>query len=83
MNNIYLKKEDIADFDCIRESTLEKMGIKKDLISIEEILLIMEDLYFDKENLEEKVENLEQQIRENYKPISPYEMYGISEREFH
>ncbi len=43
----------------------------------------MEDLYFDKENLEEKVENLEQQIRENYKPISPYEMYGISEREFH
>lgn len=82
MNNIYLRKEDIADFDCMSSITIDKIGIQKDLISVEELLGIMEDLYFEKERLEEKIEELEQDIKENYKPISPYELYGVNERDF-
>jgi hypothetical protein len=82
MNNIYLKKEDIADFDCISSATIDKMGIKKDLISVGELIGIMEDLYFEKERIEEEYEDFKKQVEDNYKPISPYEMYEVSEREF-
>ena len=82
MNNVYIKRKDLLDFDCIREETLERMGIKKDILSIEDLLVVLEELYADKERLEEKIEDLENDIRDNYKPISPYEMYGVSERDF-
>ena len=82
MNNIYLKKEDIADFDCISSTTIDKMGIKKDLISVGELIGIIEDLYFEKERIEEEYEDFKKQVEDNYKPISPYEMYEVNEREF-
>lgn len=82
MNNVYIKRKDLLDFDCIREETLERMGIKKDILSIEDLLVVLEELYADKERLEEELEDLRQDIRDNYKPISPYEMYGVSERDF-
>lgn len=83
MKNVYIKRQDILDFDCIREETLERIGIKKDIISIEDLLAILEELYADKERLEEELEDLRQDVRDNYKQISDYEMYGISERDFY
>jgi hypothetical protein len=82
MNNVYIKRKDLLDFDCIREETLERMGINKDILSIEDLLVVLEELYADKERLEEELEDLKQDVRDNYKPISPYEMYGVSERDF-
>jgi hypothetical protein len=83
MNNVYIKRKDLLDFDCIREETLERMGIKKDILSIEDLLVVLEELYADKERLEEELEDLRQDVRDNYEPISPYEMYGVSERDFY
>jgi hypothetical protein len=83
MNNVYIKRKDLLDFDCIREETLERMGIKKDILSIEDLLVVLEELYADKERLEEELEDLRQDVRDNYEPISPYKMYGISERDFY
>lgn len=80
---VYIKRKDLLDFDCITEKTLERIGINKDIISVEELLGVIEDLYFEKEHLEEELQDLKQDIEDNYKPISPYEMYGISERDFH
>lgn len=80
---VYIKRKDLLDFDCITEKTLEKIGINKDIISVEELLGVIEDLYFEKEHLEEELEDFKRQAEDNYKPISPYEMYGISERDFH
>ena len=36
-----------------------------------------------KEELEEQKEYYENQIKDYYKPISPYELYGINEDMFH
>lgn len=82
MNNVYIKREDILNFDCIREETLERIGIKKDILSIEDLLVVLEELYADKERLEEELDDIIQDVRDNYKPISPYEKYGVSERDF-
>jgi len=49
----------------------------------ETIIAMIEDLFCEIDSLEEKIEDMEQDIRDNYKPISPYEMYGMSERDFH
>lgn len=35
------------------------------------------------EQLEDQKEHYEELIRDCYKPISPYEFYGVSENEFH
>ena len=83
MNNVYIKRKDLLDFDCIREETLERMGIKKDILSIEDLLVVLEELYADKERIEEEYEDFKRQVEDNYKPISPYEMYGVSERDFY
>ena len=44
---------------------------------------MFEDMFCEIDSLEEKIEDMEQDIRDNYKPISPYEMYGVNERDFH
>jgi hypothetical protein len=36
-----------------------------------------------KEELDDQKDYYEEQIRECYKPISPYEFYGVSENVFH
>ena len=83
MNNVYIKRKDLLDFDCIREETLERMGIKKDILSIEDLLVVLEELYADKERIEEEYEDFKRQVEDNYEPISPYKMYGVSERDFY
>lgn len=35
------------------------------------------------EQLNDQKEYYEEQIREHYKPISPYEFYGVNENDFH
>ena len=83
MKDVYIKRKDILDFDWINEKTLERIGINKDIISIEDLLGVIEELYADKERIEEEYEDFKRQVEDNYEPISPYKMYGISERDFY
>ena len=55
----------------------------KDIISLEELISDYEDLISDVERLEEELHDLEQDMEDNYKPISKYEQYGISEHDFY
>ena len=48
-----------------------------------EIISKMEDMQVDYDMLQEKYDDLEENLQENYKPISPYEMYEVSESDFH
>ena len=48
---------------------------KKDLYSPEELIEIIEDL-------QEENEELKQQIEDNYRPLSAYELTGMSESDF-
>ena len=77
---VLIRKKDIDDFDCLYA---DKLGIDKDLLTIEDLLGIIQDLYFENERLQEELQDLKQDIEDNYEPISPYKMYGISERDFH
>lgn len=77
---ILIRKKDIDDFDCL---SADRLGIDKDLISIDDLLGIIEDLYYENERLKEEFEDFKRQVEDNYEKISPYKMYGISERDFY
>lgn len=62
--------------DCNNET------FKKDLYTPEELIEIIEDLKYQVEDLKEEIEELKQQIEDNYKPLSTYELTGISEDDF-
>ena len=49
---------------------------KKDLYTPEELIEIIEDL-------QEENKELKQQIEDNYRPLSAYELTGMSEDEFY
>ena len=55
---------------------------KKDLYSPEELIEIIEDLKYQVEDLKEENEELKQQIEDNYRPLSAYELTGMSESDF-
>lgn len=48
----------------------------KGFIDSDELLDIIEDLICEIHRLEEKIEDREQDIRDNYRQITPSEMYG-------
>lgn len=78
--DVLIRKKDIDDFDCLYA---DRLGIDKDLLTIEDLLGIIEDLYYENERLKEEYEDFKRQVEDNYKPLSPYELYGISEKDFY
>lgn len=77
---VLIRKKDIDDFDCLYA---DRLGIDKDLISIDDLLGIIQDLYYENERLKEEFEDFKRQVEDNYEKISSYKMYGISERDFY
>lgn len=65
----------------VKNTMLEEL-FDKDLVSIEELFGKAEDLKCEVDELREKIEDNEQQIEDFYKPKSPYEIYGVSEKDF-
>lgn len=76
---LYMRISDLTstDYDGI------VLGDELFYIEPETIESMFEDLFCEIDSLEEKIEDMEDNIRDNYRPISPYEMYGVSERDFH
>ena len=56
---------------------------KKDLYTADELIEIIEDLKYRIEDLQEENEELKQQMEDNYRPLSAYELTGMSEDEFY
>lgn len=77
---VLIRKKDIDDFDCLRA---DKLGIDKDLVSVEDLLGIIEDLLFECEHLKEVIEDMKNDMDSNYKRISDRELYCISDRDFY
>ena len=84
MERVFIKATEFrqSEIDQINKYTV-KNYTEHDIISVMDLVCIIEDLLGECESLEEKIEDMEDNIRDNYKPISPYEMYGVSERDFH
>ena len=55
---------------------------KKDLYTVDELIEIIEDLKYQVEDLQKENEELKQQIEDNYRPLSAYELTGMSESDF-
>lgn len=75
MNEVYIKVENLG--------YLDKYFKGQDIITLDRLIAKMEDLDAELEALQEEYEEYKDQIKDNYKPISAYSMYGLNERDFH
>ncbi len=75
MECMYIKTEDLNKW-------VAKYFPNKDLITVDDLLAVIEELDAELENEKEKCEELENNMRDNYRPVSPYTMYGINEKDF-
>lgn len=62
---------------------IRKYFVNKDLVTIEDLLGVIEDLDYEVGVLNEKIEDMEQDIKDNYKPISHWEEYGLNPNDYH
>jgi len=62
---------------------IKKYFNNKDFASIDELLNVVEELDSEIERLKEEIEDIKKDVEDNYKPISHYDEYGISESDFH
>ena len=68
-------------FINVKNTDLEEL-FDTDLVSIDELVSLIEEQQVEIDKLKEKIAD-EEQIREDfYRPKSPYEVCGISERDF-
>lgn len=54
----------------------------KDLVSVDELCEKIIELKMENDRLEERIEDLENNLKDNYRPIDNYSLYGVSEKEF-
>jgi hypothetical protein len=67
----------------IQSFTMTDYNREGEMIPVESIEPMLEDLICEIERLEEKYSDLEQDLQDNYKPISPAEMYAVSDKDFY
>ncbi len=72
-----VSKITITDYGVIKYPSLNEGYIEHD-----DLIVLIENLLCEIDTLQEKIDDLENDIRDNYKPISPYEMYEVSENEY-
>ena len=67
----------------IQSITMVDYEAKGDFIPSESIEPMLEDLICEIDRLQEKYEDLEQDLQDNYRAITPAEMYGVSDKDFY
>ena len=72
MNEVYVKTEELGFV-----SDYYFKG--KDLITLDELVGALEDAICEKERIEEKYNDFKQNVEDNYRQITPREMYGMWE----
>lgn len=84
MEQVFIKADTFykSEIENINKYAYKNLN-EHDIVSVLDLVCIIEELLEKCGSLEEELEDLQDNIRDNYKPISPYEMYGVSERDFH
>ena len=77
-----LHEKEIETIKRVSKITYTDYETEGRFIPIENLMAAIEDLLIELDKAEEKYNDLEEQLRENYRPISVAEQYGISERDF-
>lgn len=73
------------DIDYNLKSDIEeivKYTINPKTMNDDDIIGIIEDLIGKYHNLEEEHERLKKDLEDNYKPLTPSELYGVSDKDF-
>ena len=83
MDKILIKAEELEKYISIKDLKKVIAISEGDILSIEDLMEMISDLYYEYRRLEEQLEDEIQNRHDNYEPISPYKLYGISERDFH
>lgn len=76
MKDVYISVADLTTY------MQEKYFKDKDMVSIDDIMYAFEDLDSEYEKLKEEYEDFKNEVEENWRPISPSEMYGIDDQDF-
>ncbi len=75
---MYYKLDDI-DKETIKKAEdiiSEDYDIEDNFIKAEYLVEIIEDLIAQIEHLEEKIADMKQEVEDNYRPLTPRELYG-------
>lgn len=67
----------------ISKITFEDYEVLGDFIPVTSLFSMAEDMLYEYDNLEEKYNDLEQDLENNYKPLSPAELYDITDKDFY
>ena len=78
---MYIKLDENL-YNKIKKITMTDYDALGDFIPSESIEPMLEDLIYEIEHLEEKYEDLERDLEDNYRAITPAEMYDISDKDF-
>ena len=82
MNEIYIKASDLEE-SLVERVNKETPLSNGDILAISDLVDIIDELLYKIDTLEEEFEDYKQYVKDNYKQRSPYDLYGISERDFH
>lgn len=82
-----ITEENYKVIDRAEKLLFTDYGNKYGFIDDVDLIQMIDDLCGEidrlQEELEDQKEEYEETIRDCYKPISPYEFYGVSEHDFH
>lgn len=78
-----LNVDELEIMKKVTSITMVDYEIENDYIPVDSFISAIEDLICEIHNQEERYEDLEQNIRDNYRQLSPAEMYGISDKDFY
>ncbi len=79
---MYIKlNEDL--YNKIKDITFTDYEAIGDFIPSESIEPMLEDLLLEIDQLQEKYDDLERDLQDNYRAITPAEMYGVSDKDFY
>lgn len=84
MKDIFIKTNEFTENELyqINKHTYRDYR-NNDIMSIEELFVVVQELLGKCEELEEKLDDEIEYRQDNFKPRSPYDLYGISENDFH
>ena len=77
-----LNEDELKIIQEVSKVTCTDFELINHLIPVESLLAAVENMLVEYHNKEEKLEDLQENIKDNYKPISNAEMYGVTDKDF-
>lgn len=77
-----LDNDELEKINRVSKITCDDYELLGNFIPVEKMVSVIEDLLIEIDRLEEERKDREQEIEDNYKPLTPAELYDVSDRDF-